>query len=168
MIVIEKFKKYKIVDRIYKVSNLGRIYNTETGKEIFGMATLKGYRRMYFNNRPAGKKANKFLHVIVAELFVNKIDNAEEVNHKDSNRLNNVFSNLEWLTRADNIRHSFREGNKNHIGNNNPNSKHKQSNKLINRVYQQPSHSNMEGSEASKSCNTGITPSGVKWGTPIK
>lgn len=30
------------------------------------------------------------------------------VNHKDGNRLNNRIENLEWLTRADNIKYGFK------------------------------------------------------------
>ena len=32
------------------------------------------------------------------------------INHKDGNPLNNTADNLEWISRADNIRHAFRTG----------------------------------------------------------
>ena len=32
----------------------------------------------------------------------------EECNHRDGNRLNNALSNLEWCTRSENMRHSYR------------------------------------------------------------
>ena len=32
------------------------------------------------------------------------------VNHKDGNRLNNNIKNLEWLSRADNIKYGFKNG----------------------------------------------------------
>jgi hypothetical protein len=35
-----------------------------------------------------------------------------EVNHKDSDRSNAHVENLEWCTRAENITHSYRAGNK--------------------------------------------------------
>lgn len=38
------------------------------------------------------------------------IDTNMTVNHIDGNRLNNRVDNLEWLSRADNIRYGFKNG----------------------------------------------------------
>jgi hypothetical protein len=43
--------------------------------------------------------------------------------HKDSDRLNNCATNVEWISHSDNISHAYRSGFKNNQGPNNPRSK---------------------------------------------
>lgn len=55
-----------------------------------------------------GKPHTLLVHRIVASTFLeNHLEDNMTVNHKDGNRLNNNIENLEWLTRADNIRYGF-------------------------------------------------------------
>ena len=60
-----------------------------------------------------GKK-KCLVHRLVAETFLEKSEEADEVNHKDLDKLNNKVENLEWCTRTSNIRHSVSQ--KNHGG----------------------------------------------------
>jgi hypothetical protein len=45
---------------------------------------------------------------MVAETFLEKPENKNEVNHKDGNKSNNNVSNLEWVTSSENKIHSFK------------------------------------------------------------
>ena len=48
---------------------------------------------------------------MVATTFLENLINTEmTVNHKDGNRLNNNINNLEWITRAENIKYGFENG----------------------------------------------------------
>ena len=47
-----------------------------------------------------------YVHRIIAECFVENINNLPVVNHKDLNRSNNCANNLEWMSQQDNIQHS--------------------------------------------------------------
>ena len=57
-----------------------------------------------------GKSFTKLIHQLVAEAFIENPDNKPDVNHIDGNKLNNNVSNLEWVTKSENIRHSLRTG----------------------------------------------------------
>jgi len=58
--------------------------------------------------RTQGK--NYYLHRLMAQAFIPNPDNLPQVNHKDSNKLNNNLNNLEWISHANNIKHGFATG----------------------------------------------------------
>ena len=69
------------------------------------------------------------IHRLVANAFVSNPDpiSKTDINHKDGNKLNNNFLNLEWVTKSENMIHAFSTGlNKPHptygmLGKKNPN-----------------------------------------------
>lgn len=54
-----------------------------------------------------GKTKTFRIHRLVALHFIENPKNKLEVNHKDWNKNNNHVSNLEWMTRSENVQHSF-------------------------------------------------------------
>ena len=85
----------------YQVSNLGNVKSLDynrTGKEkILKPAKNKnGYSMIQlFQN---GKGKGFLLHRLVAQAFLPNPNNYPQVNHKDEDKTNNLFSNLEWCT----------------------------------------------------------------------
>lgn len=69
------------------------------------------------------KTTTKAVHVLVAECFVPNPDNLPEVDHKDGNKRNNHHSNLRWISRGGNIKHTFKLGARTATGVRNANSK---------------------------------------------
>lgn len=58
-----------------------------------------------------GKEHTLLVHRIQAIAFLGEPQHSSmTVNHKDGNPLNNVVENLEWMSRADNIRYGFEHG----------------------------------------------------------
>ena len=55
-----------------------------------------------------GKKRNLLVSVIVARAFLGPCPPRHECNHKNGDKSNNSPSNLEYLTRHENIQHSYR------------------------------------------------------------
>lgn len=96
----------------YEVSEEGFVVNLKTGRILKPDIVKKRknsidseYRRVTLceNNKP-----QKFaLHRLVALYFVDGYEEGLEVNHKDGNRGNNHFSNLEWVTPSQNKEHAL-------------------------------------------------------------
>ena len=85
-----------------KVSNLGRVVSA-AGKQRKTFVSKNGYERIGFN----GGKHTITVHKLVAIAFCDGYKDGLCVNHKDGNKLNNVDSNLEWVTHSQNIKHAF-------------------------------------------------------------
>lgn len=56
-----------------------------------------------------GKKSYP-LQRVIASTFIPNPDNKPEVNHIDGDKTNNAVSNLEWVTKSENIQHAVRIG----------------------------------------------------------
>lgn len=85
----------------YLVSSDGRLF-----KEIKGSIT-RGYLMVQLRR---ARRCARALHRLVAITFVPNPDGLAEVNHKDGNKLNNHASNLEWMTKSDNVKHAHATG----------------------------------------------------------
>lgn len=60
------------------------------------------------------------MHTLVARAFCDGYEPGKQVNHKDGVKNNNDYTNLEWMTRKENVRHSIEVLGHNKIGINNP------------------------------------------------
>lgn len=92
----------------YEVSNYGKIRNKITGKNRKLSLNKQGY---YYCVISRGRKRKLFIkvHRAVAENFVNGDKNLA-INHKDCNKTNNYFENLEFCTIAENNKHAREHG----------------------------------------------------------
>lgn len=119
----------------YQVSNYGnvrsidRVVSAHDGRRKLNLkgrllksAIDDGYKKVAFS---IGKKLfTKKVHRLVAEHFCEKPMGIREVNHIDGDKLNNHYSNLEWVSRSRNVKHAFELGlAKGLKGSRNPNSK---------------------------------------------
>jgi hypothetical protein len=60
--------------------------------------------------REEQNQKNFLVHRLIAIQFIPNPENKPCVNHKDSNRLNNDISNLEWCTHSENNSHAHKSG----------------------------------------------------------
>ena len=95
-----------------EVHSNGKVFSN--GKELNKLDNGAGYLACIVGKKrtKSGKIGSKleYIHRLVAKAFIPNPDNLPQVNHKDFDKSNNDVSNLEWVSRADNIQHSHDNG----------------------------------------------------------
>ena len=92
----------------------GNIYSNAKGKKMFPLKTFErpdGYLAvtLWDDSIRGNKKRKTFLvHRLVAETFIDNVENKPTVNHKDGNKKNNCVINLEWATLSEQQAHAFK------------------------------------------------------------
>lgn len=101
----------------YEVSSLGRVRAAtwrkgrggKRGRVLFQAKDNKGYRQVYLHYGKCRKMTVK-VHRLVADAFIGKPGPDYTVDHIDCNKDNNCLSNLEYVTRAENMRRAVANG----------------------------------------------------------
>ena len=85
----------------YKISNFGRVFSKKRNTFITGRPNTQGYYQVRLSNNEGYKDV--LIHKLVAEYFVPNLVMGTQINHKDQDKSNNRWSNLEWCDPKDNI-----------------------------------------------------------------
>lgn len=122
---MEIWKSIKNFECLYEVSNYGNVRSVS--RKVLNNGSYSGYTNIkskvlkqtknrlgyhvltLFKN---GKRHFKIVHRLVAEAFLDNPNNYSEVNHKDLNKSNNYFANLEWCSREYNVNHFYKSKSK--------------------------------------------------------
>jgi len=88
----------------YMISNHGRVWSCKLKRVLESPISKDGYYRIGLWRNQVCKKF--FVHRLVANAFIPNPDNKPVINHLDGNKLNNLYTNLDWDTVAGNNRHS--------------------------------------------------------------
>lgn len=105
---------------LYEISNLGRVRSKDRSHELVGRHISPYQRRLKSKIKATsksgpyeqvslycgGKCRGYLVHRLVAMHFVPNSRNLPEVNHKDEDKRNNHWENLEWVTSSQNSLHS--------------------------------------------------------------
>lgn len=105
MIEIKKYPNYL-------VSKEGDIINKKTNRKLKFGINKYGYAIISLYHNKIAKTIN--LHRIVAENYINNINNKSQVNHINGIKTDNRVSNLEWVSCSENLKHAFKNGLKSH------------------------------------------------------
>ena len=117
----EIWKDIQGYEGFYQISNLGNVKSLERVIDK-GNGILQHRKERIMNKRESvdgyyvaklnvNKKSKSIaIHILVARHFIDNPNNYPEVNHKDCNRANPRYDNLEWISHIDNIRYSSNKG----------------------------------------------------------
>lgn len=130
VIVKEIWREIDGYNERYSVSNLGNVRSNDERRIVYckdgrvmnklikgkilakfeNKGSVKGYIAHKVGLSLKGKTKWFLVHRLVAEYFCDNPNAYTEVNHKDGNPFNNIFTNLEWISRKDNVIHAMDNG----------------------------------------------------------
>lgn len=97
------------LERYWWISDHGRVKVTTNYNDAvkWPKISLTGGQRTQYLAISNNNLIEKYVHRLVARFFIPMEDTGERmtVNHIDGNKLNNHYTNLEWITYKENIRH---------------------------------------------------------------
>jgi hypothetical protein len=106
---------------LYQVSNNGEVKSLKkevktksnslrTVSERILKTAVNQHGYVVINLYKEGVSKNWRVHRLVALVFCSNPNDLNVVNHIDGNKLNNHYSNLEWCTHSDNVKHAYSLG----------------------------------------------------------
>lgn len=117
-LIPEEWRAIAGYEGMYEISNYGRVKslarsivrsngNPQSFKEKLlrpGLATM-GYFTVSLCN--LGVHRSFYVHILVATAFIPNPKNLDQVNHKDTIKINNFFLNFEWVSNRENSSHAW-------------------------------------------------------------
>ena len=126
----ETWKPVPEWETLYEVSDLGRVrsldrlvrqktrsgnwhmqpYYSKVLTPRTGGGRKKGDRYRLVSLAKDNRPVNAYIHHLVAAAFLGPKPKGTEINHKDCDKTNNALSNLEYVSRGENIAHALANG----------------------------------------------------------
>lgn len=117
---IERWRYVTEFDKMYMVSNLGRVKSLP---RVIQMSNRKQYIKGRFLKQWSNRQGylsvtlyknrdrkNIFTHKLVATYFLKKRHDSVEINHKTGIKTNNSAHSIEWSSRRNNMDHAIKTG----------------------------------------------------------
>lgn len=116
---VEGYEGYYEVSNKGRVRSLDRIIYKQNGHgentypfllkgRVMGQGERNGY--CYVNLCVDDRRVKKYVHRLVAEVFIGNPFKKRQVNHIDGDKKNNAVENLEWCTARENKAHALELG----------------------------------------------------------
>lgn len=102
------YKSYDFGSLPYLIFSNGAIYGP-SGKRLKVRPNSDGYAVVTMGKKTV-QRSTKFVHRLVAELFLDNPNDYSDVDHLDGDRMNADMDNLEWTTHEENVGRAYRKG----------------------------------------------------------
>lgn len=96
----EQIKQIKNFPKYY-ISSLGRVWSTFSHKWLIPTISQRGNHKREYVSLGRGNKF--YIHQLVANAFIDNPNNYKEIDHIDTNGLNNRVENLRWVNHQQNM-----------------------------------------------------------------
>ena len=94
------------IEKYYTIEEDGSVFSKVKGRYMSQFANTAGY---FYVSIPLYKNGMFSAHRLVAAKYIGQCPIGKEVSHKDGNKRNNHYTNLEYLSHSENMLKSFRE-----------------------------------------------------------
>lgn len=94
---MEEWRDIEGYEGLYRISNYGNVYSVRRKRNLKPHTDTRGYLGVALQK---GEWKRYLIHRLVAQAFVPNPNNLPQVNHKDENKTNNYYENLEWCDQA--------------------------------------------------------------------
>ena len=102
--MLKEFYPIQDYEDRYLINEYGKIWSLRSNIFMKPFFDKRNYLKVALRNQTGCK--HYFIHRLVTIQFIKNIGNKPQVNHKDTNKLNNHISNLEWCTNQENMTHA--------------------------------------------------------------
>ena len=93
----------------YSITTDGSVWSQKTKRWLNPSAKRNGYLYVTIYDKDK-KRYSRSIHSLVAEAYIGPRSNAQVVNHKSGNKLDNALHNLEYITVSQNNAHAYKIG----------------------------------------------------------
>lgn len=100
-------KEIKGYENLYFITPDGNIFRQYKSHIRYLKPRIGKNGYIYYDLWKNHKGTRFYLHRLLGEYFLPKIEGKLYINHKDGNKLNNNLENLEWCTSSENCLHSI-------------------------------------------------------------
>ena len=104
---MEEWFPIKGYEGLYEITKSGKVRNSQNLRQFLGFDNGKGYRYVLLSK--GLKKKNEAIHRLVILTFLGECPKDCVVNHKDSNKANNNYENLEYCSVRENTCHAMKD-----------------------------------------------------------
>ena len=94
----------------YTITQDAEIFNVVTQKIVAQHIRENGYKYCHLMTSDGGQYSYAIHRLVGWEFVLTNRNISLQINHIDGNKLNNHYTNLEWVTGAENVQHAIRTG----------------------------------------------------------